>query len=122
MLADQKEETKAPLNATFRQSGGGQGSQNAIVMMQAALKQQSAIPLHMHKRVKLPVFGCDDVICDSEFPSADELNFFPHTRNIKLKKIYYKNGFENALKAIRFEFTYGIASPLFEVEDKIHKL
>ena len=70
----------------------------------------------------MPVFGCDDVICDSEFPSADELNSFPHTRNIKLKKIYYKNGFENALKAIRLEFTYGIASPLFEVEDKIHKL
>ena len=67
-------------------------------------------------------FGRNDVKCDKEFPSLDELNHFPRGKDIKLRKIYYKNGFGNALKGIRLEFTYGITSPLFEADDKNHKL
>ena len=68
------------------------------------------------------VFGRNDVKADREFPSIDELSHFPNGKDIKLRKIYYKNGFGSALKAIRLEFTYGITSPIFETEDKNHKL
>lgn len=46
----------------------------------------------------------------------------PNDKDIRLKKIYYKNGFGAALKGIRLEFTYGLTTPLFEVEDSKHKL
>ena len=86
-------------------------------------RQQSLSPSPTKtKRIKLGVFGRNDVKCEKEFPSLDELSHFPHGKDIRLRKIYYKNGFGNALKAIRLEFTYGITSPLFEAEDKNHKL
>ena len=50
------------------------------------------------------------------------MSSFPEGKNIKLKKIYYKNGFGSSLKAIKLEFTYGVSTPLYEVDDKDHSL
>ena len=74
------------------------------------------------KRTKLTPFGRDDLKCEHEFPSLEELPHLPNDKDIRLKKIYYKNGFGAALKGIRLEFTYGLTTPLFEVEDSKHKL
>ena len=70
----------------------------------------------------MDVFGHSDIFCDKEYPSLEELSHFTQGKNIKLKKIYYKNGFGNSLKAIKLEFTYGVSTPLFEVEDNEHNV
>ena len=74
--------------------------------------------LHKHKLTKLDVFGHKDLFCDKEYPSNEEMSSFPEGKNVKLRKIYYKNGFGSSLKAIKLEFTYGVSTPLFEVDDK----
>ena len=74
------------------------------------------------KRSKLTAFGRDDLKCENEFPTLDELPHLPIDKEIRLRKIYYKNGFGTALKAIKLEFTYGLTSPLFEVQDSKYKL
>ena len=73
-------------------------------------------------RITLHAYGRTDVTCDKEFPTIEEMNLFPYGKEIKLKKIYYKNGLGSGLKALKFEFTHGVSSPLFEVSDKDHKL
>ena len=74
------------------------------------------------KRVKLTPFGRDDLKCENEFPTLEELPHLPNDKEIRLKKIYYKNGFGAALKSIKLEFTYGLSTPLYEVEDSKYKL
>ena len=105
-------------DASFRQSGGI----SSPLFFNQQIHKLSTPNLHKQKLFKLNVFGRTDIFCDKEFPTLDELSNFTHGKDIKLKKIYYKNGFSNPLKAIKLEFTYGVSSPLFQVDDSNHKL
>ena len=127
LIAESREDFR-PLDATykFRQSGG---SFFPIKLRQLGRSGKSTENLHQGqmripkiKRSKLTVFGRDDLKCENEFPTLEELPHLPIDKEIRLRKIYYKNGFGTALKAIRLEFTYGLTSPLFEVQDSKYKL
>ena len=63
---------------------------------------------------RMQVFGDAEQRIDMEFPTQEDLQGFQFEKKHKLQTILWKNNV--ALRAIKFKFTNGVESPIFQKE------